>query len=221
MLACQQRAYDYFTQAANAGNTHAMAFLGKVSVSLLTCGNGGGSSFIYLEWNSSFVHWHFMYKNKYFSIFKQFVFCPSVSHLSLRFAFPKLLEQCSQGKSRLLFQPPVSSTRDIKDKLALWNTEEIPSHIHWYWFSSEVSLFYELVRIIISNIYHAVGCRKKPLKIKRRREVYMFLKITRPLSTRQRCASVTERSGWTCKLSGVGKKTPWLVCISLNQSQSL
>ncbi|MEQ2204072.1 hypothetical protein XENOCAPTIV_007499, partial [Xenoophorus captivus] len=25
-----QRAYDYFTQAANAGNTHAMAFLGKV-----------------------------------------------------------------------------------------------------------------------------------------------------------------------------------------------
>lgn len=31
MLLCvQQRAYDYFNQAANAGNTHAMAFLGKV-----------------------------------------------------------------------------------------------------------------------------------------------------------------------------------------------
>lgn len=27
----QKRAFDYFTQAANAGNTHAMAFLGKVS----------------------------------------------------------------------------------------------------------------------------------------------------------------------------------------------
>lgn len=26
-----KRAFDYFTQAANAGNTHAMAFLGKVS----------------------------------------------------------------------------------------------------------------------------------------------------------------------------------------------
>ncbi len=46
MLPIQQRAYDYFTQAANAGNTHAMAFLGKVSemsfVSLLACGNSGG-----------------------------------------------------------------------------------------------------------------------------------------------------------------------------------
>lgn len=31
LLLGQQRAYDYFTQAANAGNTHAMAFLGKVS----------------------------------------------------------------------------------------------------------------------------------------------------------------------------------------------
>uniref|UniRef100_A0A8C4DZE0 Fibronectin type-II domain-containing protein n=1 Tax=Dicentrarchus labrax TaxID=13489 RepID=A0A8C4DZE0_DICLA len=30
MLPIQQRAYDYFTQAANAGNTHAMAFLGKM-----------------------------------------------------------------------------------------------------------------------------------------------------------------------------------------------
>lgn len=30
----QQRAYDYFTQAANAGNTHAMAFLGKVGETL-------------------------------------------------------------------------------------------------------------------------------------------------------------------------------------------
>lgn len=30
MLIIHQRAYDYFTQAANAGNTHAMAFLGKV-----------------------------------------------------------------------------------------------------------------------------------------------------------------------------------------------
>lgn len=30
MLFVHQRAYDYFTQAANAGNTHAMAFLGKV-----------------------------------------------------------------------------------------------------------------------------------------------------------------------------------------------
>lgn len=29
-FAIHQRAYDYFTQAANAGNTHAMAFLGKV-----------------------------------------------------------------------------------------------------------------------------------------------------------------------------------------------
>lgn len=31
LLPLHQRAYDYFTQAANAGNTHAMAFLGKVS----------------------------------------------------------------------------------------------------------------------------------------------------------------------------------------------
>lgn len=31
LLLGHQRAYDYFTQAANAGNTHAMAFLGKVS----------------------------------------------------------------------------------------------------------------------------------------------------------------------------------------------
>lgn len=31
LLVGHQRAYDYFTQAANAGNTHAMAFLGKVS----------------------------------------------------------------------------------------------------------------------------------------------------------------------------------------------
>lgn len=30
LLSVQQRAYDYFNQAANAGNTHAMAFLGKV-----------------------------------------------------------------------------------------------------------------------------------------------------------------------------------------------
>ncbi|TMS11933.1 Protein sel-1-like protein 1 [Larimichthys crocea] len=29
-LSIQQRAYDYFTHAANAGNTHAMAFLGKM-----------------------------------------------------------------------------------------------------------------------------------------------------------------------------------------------
>lgn len=35
MPAVQQRAYDYFTQAANAGNTHAMAFLGKVRAATL------------------------------------------------------------------------------------------------------------------------------------------------------------------------------------------
>lgn len=29
-VSAHQRAFDYFTQAANAGNTHAMAFLGKV-----------------------------------------------------------------------------------------------------------------------------------------------------------------------------------------------
>lgn len=34
-----KRAFDYFTQAANAGNTHAMAFLGKVSE--MNGGRGG------------------------------------------------------------------------------------------------------------------------------------------------------------------------------------
>ena len=38
----QQRAYDYFTQAANAGNTHAMAFLGKVGEICVSISLWGG-----------------------------------------------------------------------------------------------------------------------------------------------------------------------------------
>ncbi|KAG7282092.1 hypothetical protein CRUP_023608 [Coryphaenoides rupestris] len=37
-----QRAYDYFNQAANAGNTHAMAFLGKVGLGQLHLHGGRG-----------------------------------------------------------------------------------------------------------------------------------------------------------------------------------
>lgn len=43
----QQRAYDYFTQAANAGNTHAMAFLGKVGEICVSISLWEGDGLIY------------------------------------------------------------------------------------------------------------------------------------------------------------------------------
>lgn len=64
LLSVQQRAYDYFNQAANAGNTHAMAFLGKVGE---------------MEAHSlhCYVTFFFLFLNRYFFLFIKF----SIHHL--------------------------------------------------------------------------------------------------------------------------------------------
>lgn len=60
LLSVQQRAYDYFNQAANAGNTHAMAFLGKVGE---------------MEAHSlhCYVTFFFLFLNRYFFLFFLFI----------------------------------------------------------------------------------------------------------------------------------------------------
>ena len=60
MLVIHQRAYDYFTQAANAGNTHAMAFLGKVREMLFV-----GEVIETDSFEISFIHDHYLLPSVY------------------------------------------------------------------------------------------------------------------------------------------------------------